>query len=156
MTSPLLRIVLAMYLAIVSPAMCCCDFKAVMGRVTGMHVDACMMKAPQHEMAGSGTAPSCCAHRAAAKAAQTSDQRSDSAPCRCHESMDSHMRLDTGAKVTLPAAIQIDTLPAMMPVAIAMTDTVLPEVHASWGGHRAGVSPWPCATLVAQHCLLLL
>ncbi len=167
MTNSLLRILMAAYLAMWSPAVCCCGIKTAIGRMTGVEVASCGEKAAApaiDEREGSG---GCCAHRAAqasndlvaschrAETANSSSSDDAPPPCRCHETVESPVRLDTGAKVTLPALAKIDTLPAMLPVlsVVAMEPSVAEGVEVN--DHRSHAPP-PRSTLLAQRCLLLI
>ncbi|HVP73180.1 MAG TPA: hypothetical protein VMS30_05535 [Phycisphaerales bacterium] len=175
MSQSWLRILMAAYLAIWSPALCCCDVKLAIGRVTGVDAMACgAAKLASIEMQSRESAPelACCAQRAAEKAA-TPDvaacAATSSAPndrddrCRCRDASDSRIRLDTGAKVILSDLARNElTTPSLMPPIMAAQ---------SFGSILAGLEhgPWPPGmlggvqfvtlrqqTLLARGCMLLI
>jgi hypothetical protein len=174
MTSPLLRILLAVYLAIWSPAICCCAMKAVIGRVTGCEVADCSERAGSFgaavEMRGDEqqSAPEgCCAHRQSKIDAScllgeaisgdgAADQPKQPAPCRCHESLDSAVRLDTGAKITLPGLMKIDAHAAMVMMPMARVSRPVLVVIVDRSHQRERDLPPLRTTLLDQRCLLLI
>jgi hypothetical protein len=152
MTQAMLRMLIAMYLAIWSPAVCCCAIKTAMGAVTGVEVARCDQQSPARDaQADEG----CCASREGsrddAEAATSDDEPS---PCRCHETVESKVRLDTGAKVTLPALEKIDALPAMLWAVIRVA--MMPSVAEGVVGDHHVSAVRPQASLLAQRCLLLI
>jgi hypothetical protein len=157
MSHALLRILMAMYLVIWSPALCCCGIKAALGTVSGVKVALCGETAP---VAMPAEASGCCAKKAvnamsvaiptSLPAGGAGDKPS---PCRCHESVESKSRLDTGAKVTLPAV----PLAEFAVIAPAVCDV---RVTESLIITKPAVGfdlppPW-LSTLLAQRCLLLI
>ena len=175
MAQPWLRILMAAYLAIWSPALCCCDVKLVMGRATGIQATACgtvtqspigvqpLEAAPEH---------ACCAQRAVESTANlavtgcaTPSPPSDDEEnrCRCHESGDSKIRLDTGSKIILSdlARNDIATPSAMSPITSALPLDALTAglVHGPWPpGRLEGVRLVVLRqqTLLGRGCMLLI
>jgi hypothetical protein len=151
-----------MHLAIWSPAVCCCGVKAAMGEVTGVDVAACGELAPPADKQPAETI-GCCGGRgapvelsaASCHALRPASTNHGSSPCRCHETVESKARIDTGVKVSIPALVQIDNLPAMLPVAMPMT--MAPSVAEGVADNRRRSDlPARQKTLVAQRCLLLI
>src|SRR5688572_13528148 len=120
MTQSWLRILMAAYLAIWSPAVCCCGLKHVFGRVTGIEVPACgASSVVQIEHRSQPAAPrgGCCSSPADEPAAaetvtacgeSPSPDQSNDDRCRCRDSIESKVRLDTGAKIIVPALAKND------------------------------------------------
>lgn len=175
MNQPWLRILLATYLAIWSPAMCCCDVKLAIGRVTGMQARACgsavltpadvppMEAAPEH---------SCCAQRTAkgpvepvlqgcARPSPVSDDHGNR--CRCHETGDSKIRLDTGSKIVVSDLVRSDlTIPSLV-------SPIMAALPVDWITTGLMHGPWPPGkvegirltmlrqqTLLGRGCMLLI
>jgi hypothetical protein len=175
---PLARVLLAMYLAIWTPAMCCCAIKMAMGgRPCADQIDsgaACCGAPPRplsccdSRSAGPGKAQrdvvgfaslyppygdadevgACCDEGAAAGSAPLDDDRG----CTCHERKID--RLDTGGKVTLPG-LAADALAAM-----ALPITLIAMMPAAEYGASRDVCrrahPPPTTSLLAQRCLLII
>ena len=163
----LLRILLAMYLALWSPAMCCCGVKALLGRVTGVAVARCgeAREAPVSldENACAETAErGCCARKGVSlEKLDVQDALLDgrtvpdpSETCRCHESLASKVRLDTGAKILLPAIAKVAFSIALVPAFPAVVNP--PIAMATVRVDQRSGRPPPLATLLAQRCLLLI
>jgi hypothetical protein len=96
--NPLMRVVLAMYLAVWTPAMCCCAIKSAMGHAP------CAI-------AVQDDAPSCCAakQKATCCATPTESTAPSESKCRCHEKPVD--RLATGTKTIVKAPdFQVGTL----------------------------------------------
>jgi hypothetical protein len=142
-----IRILLAAYLGLWTPAWCCCALKSGFGTLAGRTADA-------------RRAPSCCAARSHAVApppAKSCCDRVDAkdgedAPasrCRCHET-DTHgrLRLDTSAKAPLLFAALVYA--AAAPVAIVVAAPVGQPAPTP-----ASIERPPPRTLLAQHCLLV-
>lgn len=177
MSDMLLRIILASYLAIWSPAMCCCGVKAVMGAVTSIETGDChgMAAASVQFQIDSYDAPmgACCAHRnvdvaeadpfdAVCDASQSTSEAP--APCRCHQAIESKVRLDTGAKIAAPALAHVSTLPSFTPLMTMFIGSPFVAVTPCGEGGSGGPSgrgwrdcgPPARSTLLAQRTLLLI
>lgn len=165
MTNPLLRIVLAMYLAIWSPALCCCGVKAAIGQVTRISAGRCgeQVMAATPVAAETEALPSCCAHRQKTpeKSQTVGDVRATNqcaqhpaSPCRCHDAVDTKVRLDTGAKIVLPALGKADFAQAIMfALPASVIDTIVPAIARS---DQRRIHPPSLTTLLSQRCLLLI
>ena len=137
-----IRVVLAAYLAIWSPAVCCCAIKSALRTMTGFQ--------PTAYVSRESNPGSCCGpaadHRESSKPAKAPPRE---AGCQCHETTAD--RLDTGGK-TMPAQALgllgvLDTSGVAEPRAVIET---------------SGGSPWqrwhppPPNSLLGQHCLLII
>jgi hypothetical protein len=166
MTHPLMRIALAAYLAIWSPAVCCCGVKALLGRVTGVAVARCgesreapvsLDENPCVQLVEGG----CCAQRESESvetfAIQALNEQSapdPARPCRCHESFASKVKLDTGAKILLPAVAKAAFSIALLPAFLTVVNSPITIATGRVDQHPG--RPPPPTTLLAQRCLLLI
>jgi hypothetical protein len=107
------RVILAMYMAIWSPALCCCAIKSALGQVTAVAVFDCgseccggsMQFRSSLERSACADESECCGE---APIQTGCERRSDG--CRCHDKPVD--RLDTGNKVSVPG-LSIDTTPVI-------------------------------------------
>ena len=175
MNQPWLRILMAAYLAIWSPALCCCDVKLAMGRMTGVEARPCGAAAPSSidvQPLEAATERSCCAPRAvesdvapvvAACAMPLPSSDDHGNRCRCHETGDSKMRLDTGSKVTLADLARNDlaTPSLLSPImAVPFVDSLTVGLnHGLWPPGRfegARLVVLRQQTLLGRGCMLLI
>lgn len=159
---------MAAYLAIWSPAMCCCGFKHIIGRITGTETQGChSSRAVTTDLvrdAGAALPGGCCA-------SQDEDQSRAGEPescvgepatsdpdnrCRCHESVESKVRLDTGSKIILPALTKNSPGLDLAPLPIISMAVTSPIARTDWP--PGGDQPWLNSgqTLLARRCLLLI
>ena len=156
MSSPLFRIFMAMYLAIWSPAMCCCAIKGGLGRVTGVQVACCSQReavaecTPRDAMAMQGSSHSCCAKL---QVAQTSDDQPAPASgegCKCRD------RSTQLGQVSPTAKFVAMTLTLHL-LAIMVHDAQPVAAHienAKWNRTWQLAHGPPRESLFDQHCLL--
>ena len=163
-SSPVLRMMVAMYLAIWSPALCCCAIKAGLGHVTGIEMSCgrtgCGSKAsvqkPQEPPACPHCAPranesDCCAAAANHDDQSTSQPQQDGG-CKCHEKTIDRLPLDTGGKINLPALSLVLHSIFMLPAQGDLSDSSTPRVSNA-PIQRAHAPPGQ--SLLAQHCALI-
>ena len=165
-SSPMLRMMLAMYLALWSPALCCCAIKSGVAHVIGIDGQSGMRSCcSQSAMraAAAPAVPSC--PRCAANAAKSNlcAQPSTSGDtwvaasqqdghCKCHERSIDAVRLDTGGRISMPA------LSAMLGTMLSdLNGLTAPhsDVLSVQVGIRERAHPPPSPTLLAQHCSLV-
>jgi hypothetical protein len=142
----LVHLVLSLHLAVLTPALCCCDFKVLLGAMTGIEVEGCGSRRCGAAVERDAHVPPCC--RAGKEAEAATD--SETCPCRCHEQSEVTPKLDTGLKVTVPA-LALLALPPVAGTAIAPAPATF-----SKSGHDPRRGRPPDLSLVARHCLLLL
>src|SRR5678816_4216896 len=155
----MMRMVVAMYLAIWSPALCCCALKTGLGHVTGtqMRCDqggccskSSIARAPQPRAcphcAPKTNESSCCSASAPRNNDESSCPSHQGGGCRCHEKSIDRLPLDTGGKIILPVLSLLLQPMLMLPGdAIAMPASTAAQLLAQ----RA--YPPPGHSLLAQH-----
>ncbi len=170
-----LRILMAAYLAIWSPALCCCDVKLAIGHVTGLEAMVCgseKQASVDEQSREAAPVPACCARRAAendaaqnvvacAPTSTRPGQKDDH--CRCRDAGDSKIRLDTGAKIILSdlARNELATQVPMLPImATQSVDSIMAGlVHGPWPPGRLEeiqLATVRRQTLLARGCMLLI
>jgi hypothetical protein len=150
--SAAIRVVLAAYLALWTPAWCCCAIRSSLGAITGVAAATCGAAACGSSSAknrsGQATEEHSCCN---SEDGQSSTDQSSDEPCRCPSMNSDQSRFDTSAKLLLP------------PMSLAFLVVPSPVVAFA---HRPGhdfalpVSSQldlpPPTSLLAQHCLLII
>lgn len=146
--SPALRILLAAFLAICSPAMCCCTVKNFVAGADACGQRSCCVMGTSARIDAANQPRSCCDET---EGESPSDD--DSPPCKCHEKSIELTRLDTGVKISIPANLS-ELGPMMFTAPWPML--VVDAAHG-WMVYRSLTRHHPPPnTLLAQRCLLLI
>ncbi len=147
------RVWLAAYLALWTPAWCCCAIKAGVGTLTGAssHLcgsGGCCLAEPPRNSARAAE-PACCARETIASEPSASHEPAPSgATCMCREIGEDFARLDTSNRAVLP----------VLPLLLFSVDS--PAIAASADDGPITLRPPPRldlpppTTLLAQRCLL--
>jgi hypothetical protein len=146
--SPVLRILLAAFLAFCTPAMCCCTLKAFVAGTDECGQRSCCVMGVSDRTENADQLGSCCEQRES-----ESDSHDDSLPCKCHEKSIELTRLDTGGKIAVPT-IQVEL--GLM-VFIVPNPMIVMEAGQGWVVRGPVIRHHPPPnTLLAQRCLLLI
>jgi hypothetical protein len=152
--SAAVRLILAAYLAIASPALCCCGLRAFANRALGVeapacHAERCCTQVNRHAIQPPA-AGSCCSANANDSAPRGQDSRGER-PCRCHERDTLVIRAD--GPTTALAAGASHPMDGLVAQPMELPPFVLGEALAF--SIRPIALDLPPPTLLRQRCLLL-
>jgi hypothetical protein len=145
------RVFLAVYMALWTPAWCCCAIRGGLGVMSGVGgaacaVDGCCSAAGQTSAHGPAE-HACCD----VDADQPGGDGPSDGPCRCHEIDSDRTRFDTSTRTVLPSLSLAFLLPPL-------PELVAPDVSRDPVAMRLSLRldlP-PPTSLLAQHCLLII
>lgn len=163
MSSAAFRILMAAYLAIWSPALCCCGIKSSLAWATGAERSLSCVQAVDAVKPAAESGCSACARKATrsccvgleASPRSAADQGKDhhNKSCDCHGQTDKHVRIDTGVKLKAPplalAILQLDVL------SVSILPAEAGSVVPAWIDSDAG-PPAAATSLYGRRCLLLI
>jgi len=158
----IIRLALAAYLAIASPALCCCGLRALVDRMLGeparsCHQELCCALVDRHvaDLAGREAEPSAggrCGAWAGRSEPGDSNDRGDDRPCRCHERDTLVIRAD-GPSAAMAAGVSPAPLVLAVPPALLAGNASCGWLVIAGRGINLDLPP---PTLLRQRCMLLI